>query len=98
MRQHQADPSLVDLIISNDRHHWALAKPLSSMLITRGFRCRVISLCELRGLETPADLQAMPAVSVRRIMPMRRPRAASSAILPRHEGMITKLAHGAVWH
>ncbi len=58
----------VDFVISNDRHHVAMALPVARDLDRRtGFSCRFLSLCELRGLRTPAV--ALSGFGVVRLVP-----------------------------
>ena len=46
-------PRKIDFFISNRRHHWQAVRRVSEILAERGHDCRVISLCELRGEDSP---------------------------------------------
>ncbi len=46
----------IDFFISNSRHHWQAVQQASKLLAERGHDCRVFSLCELRGEQTPASI------------------------------------------
>lgn len=49
-------PLRIDFVISNDRHHVATFEPIIRQLqLSLGVECmcRIVSLCELRGIETP---------------------------------------------
>ena len=56
----------VDFLISNAGHHVAMARPVAGELSRRGSLCRLVSLCELRGLASPAQ---EPGLAVHRLVP-----------------------------
>ncbi|MEM7482272.1 MAG: hypothetical protein AAF481_13935 [Acidobacteriota bacterium] len=58
----------VDFLISNPGHHLAMSRPVIERLTRQGHRCRVLSLCEFRGLRSPQGLQD---VTLRRLIPFR---------------------------
>lgn len=64
----------IDIVISNDRHHWGMAKPLIESAIGRGHRCRVLSFCEFRGLVTPAGMDLSFPVEIVKLSRVQRPR------------------------
>lgn len=67
-----------DFFITSDRHHVAAAVPVMERLAERGYRLRVISLCELRGLATPTAAFGPLGVEVLRVLPINpRPSPAS---------------------
>jgi hypothetical protein len=61
----------IDFLISNDRHHAAMIRPAVQALAARpDYHCRVVSLCEFRGLTSPvAHFQQIPGVAFTRIVP-----------------------------
>jgi hypothetical protein len=62
----------VDFVISNDRHHVAMMLPVARELADeRGYVCRFLSLCELRGLPTPVERLAAAKLPVERLLPPR---------------------------
>ncbi|MEZ5333388.1 MAG: hypothetical protein R2991_15410 [Thermoanaerobaculia bacterium] len=69
----------IDLVVSNDRHHAAMAVPVVQALRARGgFSPRVLSLCELRGLTTPEGLLREAGAEVVRLVPSGLRRSPSS--------------------
>ncbi len=44
---------LIDYYISNNNHHWQMARPVLKELQVRGYRVRLLSLCEFRRMPTP---------------------------------------------
>jgi hypothetical protein len=59
----------IDFLISNDRHHAAMMHPVIEELITQAdYHCRVISLCEFRGLDSPPSDDWPAGVESIRIM------------------------------
>lgn len=60
---------LVDFIISNPGHHAAMMKPIIVQLTEKGYRCRLLSLCEFRGLDTPISMFDIPGVDSIRMVP-----------------------------
>ncbi len=62
----------VDFVISNDGHHRTMSWPVAARLARDGgSTARVLSLCELRGLPTPAAASAPSGVEVRQVVPWR---------------------------
>lgn len=45
----------IDFLISNNRHHVDMFEPVVRVLAGQGQRCRYVSLCEFRGMETPTE-------------------------------------------
>jgi hypothetical protein len=64
-------PQQIDFIISNPGHHAAMMKPVMARLVEQGgYRCRLLSLCEFRGLESPVEFfKDLPAIEFTRIVP-----------------------------
>ena len=88
----------VAFVFTNPRHHLEMMLPVARELERRGVTCSLVSLAELRGLETPRDVAA-----IRRAIPLRlrrrngaaaRPAAALTAAEPWSRG---RLAKRAVW-
>ncbi len=69
--------SRVDFFISNDRHHVAMALPVIKRLTAQGCDCRVLSLCELRGMSTPREAFSGSGAELRRLVPFRLRRSPS---------------------
>ena len=68
----------VDFVISNDRHHRAMTWPLAEALAVNGHdRCRMLSLCELRGLRSPTASEAPREVEIRPVLPFHLRRSPS---------------------
>src|SRR5687768_6602253 len=65
----------IDIVVSNDRHHWAMMETLARCATKRGHRCRVLSLCEFRGIATPVESLHDGQVPVIRLSRIHRPRA-----------------------
>ena len=62
----------VDFLISNDGHHAAMLQPVVHALATRpDYHCRIISLCEFRGIRSPAERFQMQRVALARLLPFR---------------------------
>jgi hypothetical protein len=79
----------VDFVISNDRHHLAMTRPVVTALVRDGeCRCRVLSLCELRGLATPTREQPPTGSEIRKVVPLRLRRSPSVG-LPAEQGRIS---------
>lgn len=53
----------VSFLFTNPRHHLEMMVPVAHELERRGHACRMVSLAEIRGLQTPTDL-AVPVVRV----------------------------------
>src|SRR5688500_20237933 len=69
----------IDIVISNDRHHCAMAKPLVRLMADSGsYQLRVLSLCEFRGITTPQNPLGHEGVSIVRMARIRRPRGLKS--------------------
>lgn len=67
-----------DFFITSDRHHVAAALPVMERLAASGYRLRVISLCEVRGLTTPNAPFEPLGSEVLRVLPLNpRPSPAS---------------------
>lgn len=68
----------VDFVISNNRHHRAMTWPLAEALadLDPG-RCRVLSLCELRGVRSPAAGEAPRGAEIRPVLPFHLRRSPS---------------------
>jgi hypothetical protein len=94
---------LVDFFISNDRHHPAIIKPVVETLATRSdYRCRVLSLCEFRGLHSPAQSFARERVEFLKIMPYKWRSSPSSGggqqTGSTRSHQLRELARGVSWH
>jgi len=89
----------IDFVISNDRHHCAMAQPLARLMMDRGpFQIRVLSLCEFRGITTPQNPLALEGVRLVTLARIRRPRGLKAK--PRGskpQGMFTKVAQALAW-
>lgn len=68
----------VDFVITNDRHHVAMVTPVLEALAGGDVESRLLSLCELRGMVTPASLGRRAACDIVRVLPARRPGGAGS--------------------
>jgi hypothetical protein len=72
----------IDFLISNDRHHAAMIQPAVEALAARPrYQCRVVSLCEFRGLVSPVEqFQRIPGVAFMRVVPFQfRPSSSTGA-------------------
>jgi hypothetical protein len=59
----------VQFVISNDSHHAAMMLPVAGLLAGEpGFRCSLLSLCEFRGLRTPAERFTERGVAVTQVL------------------------------
>lgn len=67
----------IDFLISSPGHHLEAARPVIARLEAAGQRCRLLSLCEFRGLDTPADPLGGLSSEVLRLLPL-RPRRPST--------------------
>lgn len=64
----------IDFVISNDRHHVDMFLPIVEALAQQSeFRCRVLSLCEFRGLSSPAARFSLPRIEFLQLVPRLRP-------------------------
>lgn len=62
----------IDFVISNDGHHASMILPVvSAMSLIPDYRCRIVSLCEFRGLISPVSKFQMPAVEFVKALPFR---------------------------
>jgi hypothetical protein len=68
----------VDFLISNPGHHAAMMSAIIAQLDARSARCRVLSLCELRGFDTPAGSIAAAGAEVVKLFPAGIRKSASS--------------------
>jgi hypothetical protein len=65
-------------LISNDRHHVDMMSPVVKLLADGGgHRCRVVSLCELRGFRSPPDRFRFSNVEFVRVLPLHLRRSPS---------------------
>lgn len=64
--------SRIDFIISNDSHHVAMFLPIVRALSASGrYQCRIVSLCEFRGLVSPTDRFVMERVGLSKVLPIK---------------------------
>ena len=71
------DVTDISFVFTNPRHHVEMMLPVARALMSRGKKCQLISLAELRGLESPRELD----VPVKRAIPLavrKSPSAGSS--------------------
>jgi len=90
----------VDLYISNDRHHPAMLLPVARHLERAGWRTRLLSLCELRGLATPSLAEDETALeSVVRVFPpgLRRSPSTGGGPVTGEGGRTRRLLRELVW-
>ena len=87
----------IDIVVSNDRHHWAMMETLAHLATSRGHNCRVLSLCEFRGIPTPADSLNDGPVPVLRISRVHRPRASKGSGVG-SRGNSSRLFRSLAWH
>lgn len=89
----------VDLFIANDRHHAAMTWPVVEALAASGRRCRILSLCELRGLASPPADRVPAGVPLERIVPSRARRspAIGRQTRPGGPGPLRRLARALSW-
>lgn len=66
----------VSFLYTNPRHHLEMMVPVAQELERRGHACRMVSLAEIRGLQTPTDL-GVPNVRVLPWNLRRRPEVGS---------------------
>ncbi len=62
-------PPRIDFLIANTGHHLEAAQPVAHELAGRGFECRLVSLCELRGLQSPVAETKSFGLGVHRLVP-----------------------------
>ncbi len=88
----------LDFLISNDRHHLAMTLPVARRLLEReGWSCRVLSLCELRGLDTPVQKIEAAGVPVERIVTSGLRRSPASGAGGGRPSLLRRAARGAAW-
>jgi len=93
--------ALIDLYISNDRHHAAMLHPVAKALGSHpGLAVRVVSLCEFRGMPTPeARFREVGADVVRIVDRPRRIAGPSGSARTGMAGrMLRAVARHAAWH
>ncbi len=56
----------VSFVFTNPRHHFEMMVPVARELIGRGVTCELVSLAEVRGIDTPAAPSGIP---LRRVLP-----------------------------
>jgi hypothetical protein len=93
--------SRIDFLISNDRHHATMMRPVIEELIAQhDYHCRVISLCEFRGIDSPAPDYWPAGVDSIRIMQskFRSSPSAGQSIGQGRSHWIRDLIRWASWH
>ncbi len=73
----------VDFVISNPRHHLDMSLPvIQSLREEARVRCRLLSLCELRGMDSPRIEPQIHGAELRRLVPrlLRRPKAVDGVL------------------
>lgn len=86
----------IDFFISNHRHHWQVVSAVSSALAACGHDCRVISLCELRGEQSPAPIASdVPVLRVLEDIPAR---TRSISTRSSATGLARQVLHSVAWH
>lgn len=61
----------VDFLLSNNRHHVDMMAPVVDRLtVDGGIHCRLLSLCEVRGLPSPTNRFRSAGAAVRRLLPL----------------------------
>lgn len=62
----------IDFLISNNSHHAAMFLPVVEALAARpSYRCRIISLCEFRGLRSPVERFQIDGVTFEKVLPFK---------------------------
>ncbi len=62
----------IDFVISNNRHHVAMTRPVIERLARDSrYDCRVLSLCEIRGLSSPQEAFQIASVDFISLLPYR---------------------------
>jgi len=89
----------IDIVISNDRHHCAMAKPLVRLMADSGsYQLRILSLCEFRGITTPQNPLGHEGVRIVRLARIRRPRGLKSKSRGSgSEGKFSRVAQALAW-
>lgn len=87
----------IDIVVSNDRHHWAMMEALARHATRRGHHCRVLSLCEFRGIATPPDTLDDGRIPVLRISRVHRPQASKGSGVG-SKGNSNRLFRSLAWH
>lgn len=89
----------VELFISNDRHHPAMLLPVARHLASAGWRPRLVSLCELRGLVTPSFAGDEAGLELVRLFPrgLRRSPSAGGRPAGGDGGRARRLLRELVW-
>ena len=85
-----------DFFISNARHHWQVVQRVSTLLAEQGHDCRVISLCEVRGEQTPpASSSLVPVHAV-----IDRDLSRSRAVISRTSttGVVRRVLRQGAWY
>lgn len=90
----------VDFLISNDRHHAAMMRPAVQRLAARpDYQCRILSLCEFRGLVSPLGQFQMPGVEFVRVVPFQFRRSSSGGSqMGQATSQKRTLARNLSWH
>lgn len=89
----------IDILISNDRHHCEMARPLVRKMIERGeYSVRVLSLCEFRGIETPECPVGGSEIPVLRLSKVLRPVGVKKRIRAvKSQGIVARAARQVSW-
>src|SRR5688572_15092569 len=62
----------LDFVISNNRHHTEMFLPVvKAPAAIQNYRCRIVSLCEFRGMISPVDKFRMERVTFTKVLPFR---------------------------
>lgn len=91
--------SSVDFLIANNGHHAETARTVAHELLRRGLECRLVSICELRGLDSPQDETLTTGLGLHRLVPHRIRRSPSlrgGAVVRRPK--LRALSHLVLWH
>jgi hypothetical protein len=74
----------VSFLFTNPRHHLDMMAPVARELSRRGVECQLLSLAELRGFETPANVDGSPGggVAIRAVIPFKPRRKPSVGANP----------------
>lgn len=97
------EPASVAFVFTNPRHHLEMMAPVARELERRGVACRLVSLAEFRGFDTPKDNPRLGARLVRALpFNLRRKSTDASARPEAEPSLATKLrgvelARAAVW-
>ena len=93
--------SRVDFVIGNDGHHTQAVLPVIRRLReTTECQCRVASLCELRGLASPAERYALEGISFEPLIPFRLRASPASGTSPEGDrpNHVRRFARHLLWH